>query len=73
MSAMAVSREKRFTILPNGFELKKSMGARAILRSIELWSVLLRWTKMPPIRKLVKADIKIAARESRVKLTLLSD
>ena len=37
-----------------------------------LWSVLLRCTKIPPMRKLVNPDIKIATIERTMKMILLS-
>ena len=72
LSVMDVSLEKRLTILPRGFELKKSIGARATLWSMELWRVLLRCTKIPPMKKLVNPDITIATKDRTVKIILLS-
>ena len=70
---MAVSLEKRLIILPRGLELKKRIGARATLLSIELWRVLLKWIKTAPIRKAVNPAIPIEESETTVNWILLCD
>ena len=53
-------------IRPRGLELKNNIGAWVTLWSIVLWRVLLRWTKIAPMKKAVSPEEMIESRESAV-------